>query len=251
MEKKEIQKVWIDNYDIHSYEVDVTGKCSIQFLCRFMQESAWHHAENLGVGFSHLLENNFFWVLTSQYIKINEYPKWGEKIQIHTWPTGKDRLAYIRDFKILDKQKEVIAVAITKWYALDFDRKRPQNIDDIYDFRPEVAERAIKIELGKLASANADLPIKSIQVGFSDLDVNDHANNVRYIDWMVECFDLDFHKSFHLSELQISYLNEALYNDKISVYQQTETAGEYLHSIKRVADDKELCRIKTNWTSQI
>jgi hypothetical protein len=67
--------LWIDEYKIHSYEADIKGHATIPFLCQFMQESAWNHAEHLGVGFSHLIEKNSAWVLSRQLIAIDLFPR--------------------------------------------------------------------------------------------------------------------------------------------------------------------------------
>ncbi len=248
---KKRQRVWIDNYDIHSYEIDSTGFVSLTMLIKFMQESAYRHAENLEVGFSQLREKNLFWVLTSQYIKIYSFPKWGDCIQIHTWPAGKSRLAYLRDFRIFDSNRRIIGVGTTKWYAIDMARKRPQNIDGQFEARPMVEERSVEIELNKLAGAQADSPNLKMPVGFSDIDINGHVNNVRYIDWLMECFSLDFHHSHQLSEIQINYLSEAIYRDEIAVYLERVGNLSYRCSIKRVPDDKELCRAQTEWKPAI
>ncbi|MBT8406366.1 MAG: hypothetical protein KJP05_02830 [Deltaproteobacteria bacterium] len=80
--------VWKDEYKIHYYQVDVRSNATLVVLCQFMQESAWNHAEHLGLGFSHLSKMDFIWILSRQLLKIYSYPKWGDMIQVHTWSTG-------------------------------------------------------------------------------------------------------------------------------------------------------------------
>ena len=59
---QDLQQLWTDEYYIHSYDIDAKGQASLPVLCKFMQESAWKHAENLKAGFSHLAEQNLVWV---------------------------------------------------------------------------------------------------------------------------------------------------------------------------------------------
>ncbi len=54
------QKSWEDEYSISFYEVDTKNEVFLPVLWSFMQETAWHHAEHLEVGYSDLMEHNFF-----------------------------------------------------------------------------------------------------------------------------------------------------------------------------------------------
>jgi len=42
----------IDKYHINSFDADFTGKLHLPALTRFMQETAWRHSEQLGIGYS-------------------------------------------------------------------------------------------------------------------------------------------------------------------------------------------------------
>ena len=242
---QEIKEVWTDEYKIHSYEIDVRGAATLPILCKFMQESAWHHAEHLGVGYSHLIEKNLIWVLSQQLIRMYFFPKWGETIQIHTWPSGKGRLSYHRDFKLLDRQNRTIGIATTIWYAIDLLSRRPQSLG--FDFHLDDCEHVFSHKLNKLRSLNSTDGSKSFQVGYSDLDVNEHVNNIRYIEWILESFTLDYQKSHTLKEIEIKYLAEALYDDKLSVGFKKGENLTYYHHLVRDENHKELCRARTQW----
>jgi acyl-ACP thioesterase len=60
-------------------------------------------------------------------------------------------------------------------------------------------------------------------VGYSDIDINEHLNNAKYIDYIMDCFSLKLHKKYNISSIQIDYLHEALPGEIIQLY--TDTAG--------------------------
>lgn len=242
-----IKKVWIDDYLIHSYEVDVKGNATLPVLCQFMQESAWHHAENLRVGFTHLTKRKLIWVLGNFYIKVHKYPKWGESIKVHTWPSGKGRLSYYRDFKIVNQRSEIIGAATTKWFAIDLMTRKPADIDSLFNYNLENSEAILPHNFDKLSELQSRQLIKSFQVDYFDLDVNEHVNNVKYIEWILENFPLDFQKSHNLTEIQIYYLTEALYQQQLTLYQENSENMSFYHSLMRNSDNVELCRAKTKW----
>lgn len=246
---KNIEKkgVWTEEFKIHSYEMDARGKASLPLLSKFMQETAYHHAENLGFGFSHLMENNLFWVLANQKISIKSYPGWGDNVTIHTWPSGRTRLSYFRDFKIFDGNSDIIGLATTTWFAIDMERHRPRNLDDYFEFNPVNGETVFPERPEKLKFDNTFKKSKTFQAGYNDLDINDHVNNVRYIEWILESFPLAHHKSNFLQGLEINYLAEAIYDDSVSAFIDEAGNNTFKHSIIRNNDNKELCKAKTVW----
>ena len=46
-------------------------------------------------------------------------------------------------------------------------------------------------------------------VRYSDLDVNGHMNNCRYMDWVSDTLPGSFHGSHRVSEFTVNYLSEA------------------------------------------
>ena len=250
-EKEQIKKEWIDKYVVHSYEIDMKGQAAIPVLCRYMQESACHHAENLRVGYSKLKKKNLMWVLAQQFLQIVRLPQWGEQIEVHTWPSGRDRVSYFRDFRIIDQKERIISAATTRWYALDVKSRRPQNIDDLFDYDFDSIDQAVSHQLIKIEPSEDVEKCQEFQVLYSNLDVNGHVNNTSYIQWILDCFSLDFRKTHILKEIEINYLAEASYNDRIIVLKEESENGNYIQSLSRNSDGKEICRSRTDRKSVV
>ncbi|MBD3287550.1 hypothetical protein GF337_01990 [candidate division KSB1 bacterium] len=248
-QNEELPKTWIDDYLIHSYEIDLKGQVSIPVLCRYMQESAWHHAEHLEVGYSHLSKKNMIWVLAQQYFKIVRLPQWGEKIEIHTWPSGRGKLSYYRDFRVIDHKERIIAAATTRWFALDIKSRRPQNIDHLFEYDFDAADHAVSHKFKKIEPSNDVKPCREFSVLYSDLDVNGHVNNTHYIDWILDSFTLKFRKLHILKEIEINFLAEAGYDDRIVVSIEESKNGIFINSLKRASDDREISRARSKWSS--
>jgi acyl-ACP thioesterase len=240
--------IWREAYTIRSYEADAQGKATMPLLCRFMQESASNHAEHLGFGISWLAENNFAWFLTRQLVRMDIYPGLGETIQLLTWPKGRDRLLWYRDFKILDSGDSVIGRAVTAWLVIDLDRRRPRRADTLRSLHPSNdVESALPRRPGKVASLSKATHSHSLCVGYRDLDVNEHVNSARYIEWGLDAFDVEFHKSHRLAELEVNYLAEALCGDVVSANCEDTDGQTFLHSLVRESDSLELFRARTLW----
>jgi len=240
--------VWKDEYKIRSYEVDIKNKAKLGTLCQLMQESAWNHAEHLELGFSHLNRKNFIWVLSRQLVKMYSFPKWGDMIQVHTWPTAKDKLFCYRDFRISDSADSVIGEATTTWFVIDLASRKPQRTDSYFHLDlPEDVERVFPGKLHKLHPVSSTANTRLVQATYGDLDRNEHVNNVRYMDWILNGLPLDYLKTHELKEMEVNYLSEAAYDDEILVSSEKKEASNFCHSLIRNRDNTELCRARTAW----
>lgn len=243
--------VWKDEYTIHSYHVDINNNATLAVLCQLMQESAWNHAEHLELGFSHLNRRNFIWVLSRQLVKMYSFPKWGDMIQVHTWPTTKDKLFCYRDFRISDSAGSVISEATTTWFVIDLVSRKPQKTDSYFHVDlPQEAEPVFPGKLHKLQPVSLAANTRLVQVTYGDLDRNEHVNNVRYIDWILNGLPFDYLKTHALKEMEVNYLSEASYEDEILVSCEKKDASHFFHSLIRRRDNTELCRARTAWESK-
>ncbi len=242
--------LWQEPYRIHSYDVDIKGQATLPILFQFMQETAWKHAEHLKLGFDVMFAQNLIWILARQLIRIDRFPKLGDDIVINTWPTGNDRLFCYRDFKILTEQREEIGRATTVWFVVDINTRKPQRTSSYFHLDIGECEQVLPGQRkNRLATLEQSQSKQSFEVKYKDLDFHEHVNNVRYIEWVLDTFPLDFQKRHNLRELEIHYLNEALYQDALTVHSGNIENSNYLHNIVREADQKELCKAKTLWQS--
>jgi medium-chain acyl-[acyl-carrier-protein] hydrolase len=247
------KKSWEDEYSISFYEVDTKNEVFLPVLWTFMQETAWHHADHLEVGYSDLREQNYFWVLSRLSIQMEEYPRWGEQIRVKTWLTGTGRLLAFRQFSITDSKGKVIGAANSAWLVLDLKSRRPQkigpvfkHIEHLFDGLP-AAEEPEKIP----APVHPKME-KSYTVRYSDIDMHHHVNNIKYIEWILDSFPFEMNQTHQTHTFEINFLGESSHGDEISIYTESmrESPFAFLHSVVRKKDDRELCRARTEWNRE-
>ena len=241
-------------YPVHVYETGPDGKLNLYSLFDFFQDIASDHAVSLGYGRDDLLKNNNFWVLSRIYAEISHFPQWGETIIIKTWPRGTDRLFALRDFEVRYPGSEKIALATSSWLIIDQTTRRIQRPDDtLTRYRSEVlGGNALPRNAMKLEPAGGSGRIsRSFSVKISDLDINLHTNNVRYLKWVTDSYDLDFILDNVPLSAEINYLAESRINEDICIRisGDNEKSGVYNHSVTRVRDNVELCRIRIQWNN--
>jgi acyl-ACP thioesterase len=248
MELQQLEK----EYWVHVYETGPDGRVNLQSLFNFMQDIAAEHAIKLGYGRDDLLRRNHFWVLSRMFARLAGWPSWEDSIIVKTWPSGIDRLFAVRNYDLKYPDGRYIGSASSSWLIIDRTTKKIQRPDEFlqrYSSDNESIASPVRnpVKLTK-ASESGDLS-PAFRVTTNDLDVNLHTNNVNYLKWVTDTYDLNFIMNHRPCSAEINYLAEAIFNDDI-VIRTSKDEGEsrfFNHSIIRTGDQRELCRIRLEW----
>jgi medium-chain acyl-[acyl-carrier-protein] hydrolase len=239
-------------FRIHVYEIGPDSRLTQSSLFDYFQDIASDHAIELGFGRDDLMKENHFWVLSRMYAEINIVPSWQEKIIIKTWPNGIDKLFAMRNFEVFYPDGRHIASASSSWLIVDNTTRkicRPDN--HLAGFVPGSIENEVPVKNpGKLEFTAVNKNTKpSFRVKHSDIDVNLHTNNVRYLKWVTDTYSLDFIMTHSPYSVEINYIAESRYDEEIIINTSIENTGSNIfdHSIIRTNDNKELCRIRLGW----
>ena len=242
--------IWREDFPIRSYEVDCHNRLSILSMFSFMQEAASKHAAALGVSIQQLLAENHTWLLSRLKIKIAAYPGWNDQIQVDTWPSGTQQLFALRDFKISGADNQIIAAAISAWLVVDLQKRRPVRIAPFVErLKPIEGRHILDDRLAKLPALSHPVHEKRFVVRYSDLDINQHVNNVKFVEWIIESVPSAALNALVVSELEINFLAEAFHEDHICAICTPQAPDNTLfhHSLTRQQDGRELARAKTKW----
>ena len=240
--------IWKGDFRVHSYEVDFRKSATLECLCRYFQEAAWNHAEDLGVGYQRLQAENRIWVLSRLVVKIARYPRWAEIVRVHTWPCAAKSVFAMRDFEMFDSSGARMLAGASAWLLVDTTTKKPQRVDklvsQIQKSFPD--RRALEQEPQKLHRCESNSASFDVTVRYTDIDVNGHVNNSRYIGWLMDAHSLELHRSHTVKSLEVNYLGETIAGDKISILSQEAVPGEYRHSMVK-EDGAEVFRGRIEW----
>lgn len=251
MERQQLEK----EYDIHVYEMGPDGKVSLHALFNYMQDAASVHAELLGYGRDDLMKNNHFWVLSRMYARLNDWPAWKDRIIVKTWPNGVDKLFAMRNYELISHDGRTIGSASSSWLIIDRTTKKIQRPDEFmhqYNRSRESFPSSVRNpeKLADIREVSSAAPSPSFRVKINDLDINLHTNNVNYIKWVTDTYDLNFVMHHRVCSAEINYLAEAIFGDEIIISTSAEDAvGSFFsHSVISPADKKEFCRVRLEWT---
>lgn len=242
---------WEETFPVRQHETDAHGVLSPGGLCDYLQEAAGNHAHSLGFSVAQLLQKGLTWVLSRFRLRIERLPAAGETARVRTWPAGAEKLFALRDFEVLDGQDVRIAAATSAWLILDTAARRPVRIQSVFE-PPDALRtpRALDLGFDRLPLPDAFDRETPVRVRLSDLDANAHANNARIAEWIVEGIGRDEWERGSLRELDIDFLAEAMAGDAVGSRASARPGGQFLHSLVRGGDGKEIARARTTWESR-
>ena len=226
-----------EKYTIRSSEVSPDGNAKLQSICDLLQETAGNHALKLDFDISQLREQNLTWMLHRLHLKMDRFPKWRDEITIKTWPSSGDTLRAYRDFLIIDQSGNHIGRCLSYWLMINIETRKPVRMpEEILKMAPADVEHVMDVKKKRIDYVEETSGSKIFRVRRSDLDLNEHLNNVKYIEWALEALPAEL----KVCEIDIEFLAECAEGEEIkSEYAMSSSAGHtYAHRIKRMKDNK-------------
>ena len=246
-----MQNLYTDYYDIASYHADFTLQLTPASLFCFLQESAWRHANSRGFGWSHLAERNEFWVLAKMHVRIGRMPSWTEKIRSETWSKTPELLTAFRDFEFFDTDNQSIVTATSSWHILNMQTHRPRALENFANEFSVVNRHAIEEKPQKIVVPVSDAVKSAVQLILpSDIDMNQHVNNTKYVQWAMDNIPFDFQKQHAPREIKVNFLSEARMGESyfVETYQNGLT---FTHLIVSEKDNRKLAAVESEFIERL
>lgn len=224
----ETPKIHTEHFTIRASEVNLNGKTTLPAICELFQEVAGNNAKDLSFDITDLKDQNMTWVLHRMDIKIDQYPDWRQNITIETWPAAGDALRAYRNYRILDEAGNQLCCCLSYWMMINLDTRRPIRIpQEVLDARLPDKEHVLEVKRSRISPIENSDHQEQIHVRSSDLDMNNHVNNARYIEWMMECLSLEEQEK--ITDLDIIYAHESNKGDVITAsVLKSDTEYEFL-----------------------
>ena len=235
-------------FQIGSFDTDLNGNAKITSICNYLQEIAGKHVDLINQGIDDLKSNNLAWVLSRLILKIDRLPKWKEEIEIETWSTGTDGLFGNREFRIVDSTGKTLAIAGSSWLVINITNKRPVRPHKIVEKMPINPESPLfDYPLPKITINNDFDTEEEIHVQYSDIDINQHVNNVKFVEWVIDSCPIEFLTQKQIRELEINFMHEAKLNETLSISKSTGNSGKHHFLIRNKESKTENCRAIITW----
>lgn len=207
------------DYEIYYFQIDPYKEITPLSILHYFEDIAIAHSESVGLGMDNLLAQNKGWVLNRWLLRMDKYPKLGEKISIETWPSKFERFYGTREFSIKDSEGNRLGQASSQWIYLNLDKKRPMRIPEHF---------------GKL-------------YGLTEMRALEHP----FLD-IPKMTNIHSETNFHVRRSDIVYKKETRYGTNVvsECQRSNTTRPEYLHRVLDETKEHELALGRTVWIAR-
>ena len=188
-------------------------------LCNILQLTAATHSEVGGISFTDMQEFDQAWVLSRMRVEITELPKWRDIITVKTWIISFENSRSIRAFEVLSNGKKIIG-SETFWVVFNTQKRRPEGLAlpynhfELFPDRNATKERFSKIEL------HEDKEILFTKtVTLSDLDIVNHVNNVKYLEWCLDLANPESILNQEIESFEMNFIKELSLKEEIIIHE--------------------------------
>lgn len=219
-----MQNVLTREYEVNYSHIDNRGIARPSFLFDIMQDAATVHAEELHLSREQL---SVLWVLSRMKVELTRPLQPYERIQCETWCPGIRGASWYRSFAFYAGDKQV-GEAQSMWVTLEPETHRI--------LRPNAfaaSEAYLHTARGEMFAPLPKLTCDSVRlhhvhnVSYSDLDVNNHVNNVKVVDLISDALDLQKQPGF-VSSIQVNYTAETQFGEQLALSCGTADSARYV-----------------------
>ena len=210
--------IYREQLRLRHHQCGADCKLKLKSIFDIFQDAAADHADILGGGMENMLENRTLWVLSRQKIEIIRLPEVKENVTIETYPCGVDRLFALREYRLYDKDNQLIVRGTAAWLVLDSDTMRPKRLSgETLNILPDNSGLPASFtSLGKISSCSGNA-VFDLKVRPSDIDMNRHLNNANYAAMVQDAVYSCNAVMEDISSVEINYLHSGQIDDQISV----------------------------------
>ena len=218
---------------IRAYDVDFNNRIKISSVFNLLQDVASVHADLLGLGFKDLYKLDLGWVLSWVKLNIEKYPAFGDSVIIKTWPRCKFKLYSMRDYSMQDTDGKILLSATSAWLPINTKTKRitdTKNLPGGINYQPDLI--AVNEFPGKIIAGATQEILLHKKFRYTDIDVNQHVNNTRYIEMILDCYLTDHYKVNQIKSFEISFSSESFFDDEIEITRSSEDGVDIIQGTK-------------------
>ena len=229
----QLEKIGRYNFLAEPFHCDFSQRLFIGHLGNHLLNAADFHSNDRDFGMNYLNPIHKTWVLSRLAVEMDEMPSAYEKFSVETWVESAMKYFTHRCFRISSEDdSKVYGYGRSIWAMIDTETRQPQNIFDIRDGDIEKyieTEKACPIAgLNRVKMNKYARLVRSLPTHYSDVDINGHINSVKYIEHILDLFDLDWYKNHKVKRFDIAYVSESHCGDTLNFYQE-ETDEDTFH----------------------
>lgn len=242
-----MDKVGVYQFMAEPFHCDFSQRLFMGHMGNHMLNAADFHSSARGFGMKYLLTINRSWVLSRLAIEMDEMPQMYTKFNVETWVESAMKYFTSRNFRVVGDDGKVYGYGRSIWAMIDTESRQPTDIYAIDNGAIEnwiVKDKECPIDKGgRVKMDDSAQLVATVETRYNDVDINGHINSVKYIEHVLDLWNLDWYREHRIRRFEIAYVAEAHQGDILSFYMSQTGDSEFCVRICKDGD-VECCRCK-------
>ena len=214
---KDFASIHTKDWEINFLQCYPNGYLKYTDLCNILQLTAGVHAEMGGISFTDMQVYNQAWVLSRMRVEVKRLPKWRDSVTVKTWINSLENSRSIRCLEIYIGDEKIVGCE-TFWAVFNTEARRPENLAlEHQHFEKYPNDKATEVQFSKIDTSIDKTFVAEKEVLLSDLDIVNHANSVKYLEWCLDYVNTELLLNQKLESFEMNYLKEVSLNETVSI----------------------------------
>jgi len=224
--------IYHHDWEINFSQCAPNGLMKYTDLCNILQLTAAYHAEMGGISFTEMQQFSQAWVLSRMRVEIGRLPRWKETVTVKTWIVSLENSRSVRALEVYVNDKK-IAGCETYWAVFNTDIRRPEALALPHEHYEKYGDTfATKERVRKIMFFETVKAVKKHKVVVSDLDIVNHVNNVKYLEWCLDIIDSQIIFRTSIEAFEMNFMKELVLGDEVWI-EEMKTEKNPIFSISK------------------
>lgn len=236
--------IYSHEWEINFVQCTPNGLLKHTELCNLLQLTAGYHAENGGLSFTDMQHHHQAWVLSRMRVEIDALPKWRDIVTVKTWIYDLQGSRSIRALEMYVGDKKIVG-CVTYWAVFNTKLRKAEALALPHEHFIKYPEMEATSESFKKVNVQREAALHSERkVVLSDLDIVNHVNNVKYLEWCLDAIDYKPLLRQQLQSFDMNFMRELQLGHEVQLITAQEEKQTFF-SINK--EDKPCFALELNW----
>lgn len=228
-------KEYSKTYYLSAGECNPQRELPLPLLVNRVIDVATLHANEWGVGYKRLIADNHAWVLARITIEMERYPRVNENYTLTTWIEDYNRMFSQRNMEVTDEQGNTLGYVRTIWMVIDLATRQSVDMSRLTYIRENINDRPCPIAPQAKLQTVAEGFVTEHTFGYVECDFNRHVNTVRYLELLLNQFNLSYFDNNVIRRMEMAFIKETHYGELVQVISNEEAERDW-HMVISIGD---------------
>ncbi|AWA30076.1 acyl-[acyl-carrier-protein] thioesterase [Flavobacterium magnum] len=230
---EDFSSIYEHRWDVNFSQCAPNGLMKYTDLCNILQLTAAYHAEKGGISFSEMQQFSQAWVLSRMRVEVLRLPKWKETVTVKTWIVSLENSRSVRALEVYGETGEKLVGCETYWAVFNTRIRRPEALALPHEHYHKYTDVfATTQRVSKIMFFESVKAVRKHKVVVSDLDIVNHVNNVKYLEWCLDTLDPHILLDSQVNAFEMNFMKELMLGEEVCI-EEMKTDKNPIFSISR------------------